>query len=1036
MRRIISLLVCLLLFGFYATFGQDVQVRGTVTSSEDGSTIPGAYVKIKGTNLGAATDADGNYQITAPADATLVFTSVGFQDQEVELSGQSVLDVVLQTAVTEMDEIIVSAVAAGTPKKKLSISVTKVDADDIQEVPASSAATALQGKVAGVTITQSAGNPGQAATVIIRGAKQLVGSQDPLVIIDGVMVDGTLADINVDDIESYEVVKGASASALYGSRAGNGVIVITTKSGKSLKEGTVNVRIRNEFGVNKLAKKYDLATHHEFVLASDWQDYGYTRYAGVTYPTGYEGGWDDDIVGSRTTEPDNYMDNPYAVVYDQEKEMFPGNNFYTNYVSVEANLGKTAVMTSFENNQQGGILKLIDGYHRQNYRLNITQEITDKLTVTASNLYIKSKTKQPGGESLYNGGIFFNLLLMQPDVDLYRLNEDGQPYQIKPDPWQTTVTNPLYPLYKIDVEETRDRLISAFGASYKPFAWLSIDGKYAFELQHTKSYEYEPYTTWSESGVYTKGELYDYESRRFDETGQVTVNLQHVFGPVTAKGKLSYIYERRFFEYLDATGSDFAYPVDRLSAFDNIEGELSVNNYTSEEVTKDYFGIVSLDYKEKYILDGMYRRDGSSLFGEDNRWADYFRISGAWRITEDFDIPYVQELKIRSAYGTSGQRPGFSYQYEIMAMSQGSLSGKDVLGNSELKPALSTEFEVGLDASFLRRFNFEAVYSKTITTDQFVEAPQAVHLGGWQSRWINGGTIESYAVELTLGAQIYQTSDWSVDARLLFDKVGSKITKLDIPAFQTGPQGQEADKLFYMREGEVFGTMYGYHFLTSLSEMEDQLGTGESIDDYEVNSDGYVVPAGTQGTSYEIPVVQKDESGNPAIVKIGDSYPDFNLKLSTTVGYKNLQFYMLWDWKQGGNIYNKTNQWLTRDNRSGIMDQYGKADNEKKTVAYYQGFYYINEMNDYWVEDATYLKLREVSLYYNVPSTVLNGVLGGLIKGIKIGVIGRNLLTFTNYSGYDPEVQTNTFSGSQNFSYDFMGYPNFRSYSGSLEVKF
>jgi len=290
-------------------------------------------------------------------------------------------------------------------------------------------------------------------------------------------------------------------------------------------------------------------------------------------------------------------------------------------------------------------------------------------------------------------------------------------------------------------------------------------------------------------------------------------------------------------------------------------------------------------------------------------------------------------------------------------------------------------------------------------------------------------------VEFSLGARIVNTGDFSWDARLMLDKVDSEITKLDVPAFQTGPQGQEAEKLFYMREGEKVGTMYGYHFLTSLDEMAKQLPTGKTINDYEVNSDGYVVPRGSQGTVYEIPVLETEEGVNK-LVKIGESTPDFNLKLTTNLNYKDFQLYMLWDWKQGGDIYNKSNQWLTRDNRSGIMDQYGKPENAKKTVSYYQQLYYINEFNDYWVESGTYLKLRELSLYYNVSTLHLNKIFGGFLKGVKVGFIGRNLLTITNYSGYDPEVQTNTESGTQNFAYDFMGYPNFRSFSGSIEVKF
>ncbi|MFO7828573.1 MAG: SusC/RagA family TonB-linked outer membrane protein, partial [Bacteroidales bacterium] len=847
MKKLTIFLAFLLFVGFQAA--AQMQITGTVTDAEDGSTIPGVSVVVKGNEtIGTTTDMDGMYSLTVPTDAeALIFSFVGMVTVEEAIAGRSVIDVTMEATSYDLDEIIVSGVAAGTPKSKMSVSVSKVSSESLEDVPASSAASALQGKVSGVTVTQSAGNPGQAATIIIRGATQMVGSQSPLVIVDGTMVDGTLADINVDDIESYEVVKGASASALYGSRAGNGVIVITTKSGKRLKEGQTVVRIRNEYGMTRLAKKYDLAESHQFVLADDWQDYdSYTKYAATNYPADYQGGWDPSIAFSRTTSPDNYMDNPYATVNDHQSDLFAGNESYTNYVSVEGNLGKTNFMTSFENNNQGGLIDMVDGYQRQNFRMNLNHRLSDKFVITANNLYTKSSTTQPGGQNYFNGGIFFNLLLMQPDVNLYLDNEDGQPYQFIPDPWMATTENPLYNIWKLQNEEIRDRLISSFSGTYSPFEWVNIDAKYAFELQNTSYETYEPYDTYERGGSgpqYSQGSIYEFGSRRFDETGQITANLQDMFGDFTVKAKLSYLYERRYYESFNASGSNFAFNIDRLAAFDNVADaeDITADNYTSEEVTKNFFGITSIDYKGKYIFDGMYRMDGSSLFGENERWNPYYRVSGAYRITEDFSIPYFDELKIRAAYGTSGQRPGFSYQYEVMSLSGGNAS-KLALGNKDLKPSRSIEWEVGLNANFLKRFDFEATYSNTETSDQFVRAPQAVHTGGWSYRWINGGTLEAKTIEMELGAQIIKSRDLQWNARLLFDKVSTKVTQLDIPSFQYGPQGQEADKLFLMAEGEEFGTMYGYHFLTSLDEMAAQLTEGETIDMYEINSDGYVVP--------------------------------------------------------------------------------------------------------------------------------------------------------------------------------------------------
>ncbi len=323
MKRILSLLVCLLLFGFYASFGQNIQIKGKVTSTEDGSPVPGAYVLVKGTNSGTATDVNGNYQVSVSPDATLVFSSIGMKSLEVPVNGRTTIDVNLESETTEMDEIIVSAVAGNTPKKKMSVSVTKVGAEELEMAPATSASSALQGKIAGITVINSSGNPGQSAGIRLRGSTSITGSQSPLVLIDGVIFEGELADVNVDDIASYEVVKGASASALYGSRAGAGVIVITSKRGNIAGEGKTEIRFRNEFGFQQQTKKMDLATHHAYRLADDAQSVKtFTKYYGVTYPDGYAGGPSEDIIGSRVLDFDGYMDNPFGVVYNYQDQIF------------------------------------------------------------------------------------------------------------------------------------------------------------------------------------------------------------------------------------------------------------------------------------------------------------------------------------------------------------------------------------------------------------------------------------------------------------------------------------------------------------------------------------------------------------------------------------------------------------------------------------------------------------------------------------------------------------------------------------------
>ncbi|MCF6334039.1 MAG: TonB-dependent receptor, partial [Draconibacterium sp.] len=389
---------------------------------------------------------------------------------------------------------------------------------------------------------------------------------------------------------------------------------------------------------------------------------------------------------------------------------------------------------------------------------------------------------------------------------------------------------------------------------------------------------------------------------------------------------------------------------------------------------------------------------------------------------------------LRAAYGTAGQRPPISAQYEVMSVSHG-IASKNYKGNKNLKPSHTSEVEVGLDIDFLNRFSFSAVYAKGVTTDQFLQAPQASFANGWRKQWVNAGTLETKTFELSLNTQVIKSTDLSWNINIVGDRNRNKITELSIPPYQTGPQGQDANKAFYIREGETFGVMYGAHFLTSMDELTNQIEfMSGTVDDYTINADGFVISKGTEGTTSEAPIKQVDKEGKMDFTKIGDSNPDFKMGISSNLTYKKVTLYFLFDWKQGGDIYNKTAQWLTRDDRHGMMDQAGKAPNEKKTIDYYKAFYDTNDQNDFWIEDGTYVKLRELSLSYNATNSDLGKIGLSFIKSAKFSLIGRNLLTFTNYTGFDPEVGTT--NGTQIYAYDFMGYPNFRSFSASLELKF
>jgi hypothetical protein len=413
------------------------------------------------------------------------------------------------------------------------------------------------------------------------------------------------------------------------------------------------------------------------------------------------------------------------------------------------------------------------------------------------------------------------------------------------------------------------------------------------------------------------------------------------------------------------------------------------------------------------LFDGMYRYDGSSLFGSEARWNPYFRLSGAYRLTEDVKINGITELKIRAAYGTAGLRPGFDWQYETYTLSNANTVATQK-GNTFLKPSTTEEKEIGLNVEFLNKFTFEATYAMSKTRDQFLNVPLIPFLNqGFKNQYQNAGTIKSNTFEFSLGANWFKgrkPGEFSWNTNIVFSKVNQKITELPIAPYLYDDETNNGDqKMFYIKQGEVYGAIYGYRMLRTLEEMSMQLPTGKTIADYEINSDGYVVPKGSQGTATEMPVKKLNADGSPWYNKIGNGNPDFVAGITNTFNYKNFQLYILLDWKQGGDIYNGKEQRLAFNNVSIRQDMSEVAAGKKKVAAYIgsnTGFYDANNANAYWVEDGSYLKVREIAFGYSIPSKSLSKLFNGAIKSINARAIGRNLLTFTKYSGYDPEVGT------------------------------
>lgn len=434
-------------------------------------------------------------------------------------------------------------------------------------------------------------------------------------------------------------------------------------------------------------------------------------------------------------------------------------------------------------------------------------------------------------------------------------------------------------------------------------------------------------------------------------------------------------------------------------------------------------------------MDGVIRRDESSLFGSRQRAQIYNRYSAAYRVSQDFHIPGVDEFKLRASYGTAGLRPEYDAQYEILQISAGSPQ-KITLGNPDLKPAFSTEKEFGFNLNFLSRFTLEYSYSDKLTKDQILQVPLSA-AAGYRTQWQNAGTLAGNTHELAASVLLLSQADYFWRVNVTGDRTRSRITALTVPPFLTGPD--DNTRIFRVAEGEKYGVIYGERFIKSADQLATTLGAKKLAgvaSDYVVNEEGYYVLAKNKGTTLERPLKAFLADGS-SLQTIGDVNPEFNASLNNTMQWKGLSVNTLFNWVKGGEIYNLTRQWPFNEERDPIFDQRNKPQAEKKPVNYYKVFYNGINANDFFVENGTYVRLRELSVNYQLPAALVRSLGLGSVQAPRIGLVGRNLWTSTNYLGYDPDV-SGAGTPAKPFTYrvDNFSYPAYRSLTAMFEFGF
>jgi TonB-linked SusC/RagA family outer membrane protein len=1006
-------------------------VRGRVTDEQSGMPVAQAYVVILETSFTALTDDYGDYEITGvpPGLYTMEVQRIGYatanrENVSVPDGGTVTVNFTLGVVPFTLDELVATGVVDPTSARRVPFSVSRLD-QELLEVPAANdPVAAIQGKVAGASVV-SPPQPGSGIDIVLRTPTSISKTNAPLIVVDGVILASTFtrstADLDGLDIESVEIIKGAAASSLYGSRAAAGVIQIKTRRGTGIPDGQTHVSLRSEFGMNQLASDIPLSTHHQYLVNAQGE---YVDTEGNVVSR-------EERVERPASE--RYLDVPYLdPVYDHTDQFFDPGNFSVNSISIARNTANTNFFVSYAYHRTSGVVLDHGGYKQHDVRVNLDHRLGANLQLGVSGYHMRS-TRDALPEDM-----FLNLAQQAPDANLLLPDPDGTPFIWQPDPLGVT-PNPLYALSVLTDETKRARTLFSTDLRWAPIGWFSLDGRLSYDRSDRQIDFYFPRGKKTEQPALQDGMVERDDGITTALNGSMSASVHRQFGELAARATFRALFEREDYSFVTAQAAGLTVgDVPDLNA-----GSIPQVSETTEDIRSEgYFLIAGFDYKDRYIFDGLLRWDGSSLFGPEERWHTYFRLSGAWRMALEswWPFPAINEFKLRYSIGTAGGRPSYEDRFETYSFSTGGGIQKSTLGNRALKPERATEQEIGIDAIISDRVSVQLAHASVKTEDQLVLVPLSAGFG-FTSQWQNAGTVEGSSWEATIEAILVQRTGLQWSMGFIFDRSRHEITEFDRACYRVGPENA-----FYRCAGERLGTMYGNHFLTSLDDLPD----GVPADEFQVNDDGLVVWVGPGGDwrthqwgtsvddlgtdlrtyNWGVPILQYDSTGNPAVVRIGNGNPDFHWGLSSTLHYKGLSVFGLLDVKVGGDVYNRTKQRMYQYFRSGDTDQAGKPDDLKKTTDYYTALYAANLINSWFVEPGGYVKLRELSVRWNLPSSLIAPLSATGLDNLTLFVIGRNLLTSTDYSGWDPEVGT-PLAPIDNFS-----YPQYRTVTAGAEIRF
>jgi TonB-linked SusC/RagA family outer membrane protein len=1052
-RRCAALLVTALAFlglglGAAEASAQTGTVVATVLDASTRQPLERAQVSIPTLSLGGLSNAQGRFLIlnvpvgTHEVRAELIGRTSAASTVTVQ-AGQNVeVTLLLESRAISLEGVVVTGVAAATPRSQLAFTVEQVNVEPAMVAAALNPGSMIQGRMPGAKVIQGSAQPGEPPSIQLRGPTSITQSQEPLIIVDGVITRGNLADIDPNDIENIEVVRGAAAASLYGSRAQAGVIEITTKRGADVTVGRTEFTLRNTFQSNSIEHVIPMSLSHEYRMTPDGSALVDRSGNPVPLPARRSAFALDD--GGNGRNPwTSFQDKPYPAdifVGNPYRELMRPGDMYSTFASVSGNEGNTQYRLSGRFQRDEGIVAFHEGAKQMNFRANLDQRIGTNLQISLSS-YV-TNMKQDITVDTNGGGIFGQIDEYSAASNFHALDPDGS-LAVIGDP----ISRGSNPLYLLDWD-TRTRetqhLMASLDANYSPLSWLSFQANVSYDRDDRSEKELRPEGFKRIDNPPGQGSLTYRQNLRKDLNASLTAAVAYDFGDLTTRSRFRWLVEDQYSDFHRVGSSQFAVVgVPRLAL---LTGTPSLDSEEQRIVSEGFFAITALTWRDRYVLDLLARRDGSSLFGVEERWQNYYRVSAAWRMAQEswWPFPAISEFKPRYSRGTAGGRPGFAYQYQTYSVAQGRIVPR-VLGNDRLKPERSTEQEFGLDALIANRFRIQANYVISNVDDQLLLVPNSASLG-FESQWQNAGTVESRTWEAAFEASFVERPDFLWTGRLNLDRTTQKITRLGVPPFEIVNERAR----IIIKEGEELGTFYGFKWAKGCSD----LPAGRDCSLFQVNDDGLLVYVG-EGNDYRDGKVKKlwgtvgvvdgqaYEWGAPirsiegdGFTKIGSAQPDLNASFQQDLQWRNVGVTLLFDGEFGGMIMNQTRQWGSRTSVASI-DQRNKPDELKKPLPYYGAakLYAGNIRNDWFVEKADYVKLRELSVRYTFNRDQLPAALR--LSRATINLVGRNLKTFTGYIGHDPEVGKSSFGGSAAVGrIDEYFYPNYRSLGIDIELVF